>query len=258
MHEITPIREEDVPVPPIELMRTVGPVDPAFYRNPHRIDVFAHERPDIDYRRVFDFGCGCGRLARQMLFQRSRPEAYRGVDLNRASVDWCHANLTAALPQFSFEHLDVFNRGFNPEGSADPLPLPDPDGSASLVVAHSVFTHILQPQCEHYVRQCARIMRRPGGLFRSTWFLFDKRMYPMMQDFQNALYINLDDPTNAVIYDFTFVRGLFGAAGLTIAQIIPPEVRGFQWILYAVPLGEAEPAAFPVDDAPIGRMAPPA
>ena len=62
--DITRLREDDVPVPPMELMRTVGPVDPAFYRNPEGIDVFAHERPGIDYSSVFDFGCGCGRLAR--------------------------------------------------------------------------------------------------------------------------------------------------------------------------------------------------
>lgn len=257
MNHVTMLGEDEVPLPPIELMRTVGPVDPDFYRNPHRVDVFGHERPGIDYSGVFDFGCGCGRLARQMMFQRSPPETYVGVDLNPHSIAWCRANLAPARPGLRFDHLDIFNRGLNPAGSRQPLPFPAADGGASLVIAHSVFTHILQPEVAHYMSECARVMRRPGGLFRSTWFLFDKALFPMLQDFQNALYINLDDPTNAVVYDLGFVRGLFDSVGLTIVQAIPPEVRGFQWILYAVPAGEGPAAAFPDDDAPLGRMAPP-
>ncbi len=46
----------------------------------------------------------------------------------------------------------------------------------------------------------------PDGLLRSTWFLCEKRYFPMMQDFQNALYINENDTTNAVIYDRRMAR----------------------------------------------------
>ena len=44
-------------------------------------------------------------------------------------------------------------------------------------------------------------MLRDGGIAVTTFFLFDKAGFPMMQEFQNAPYINLDDPTNAVIFD---------------------------------------------------------
>ena len=79
----------------------------------------------------------------------------------------------------------------------------------------------------------------------------------MMQEYQNSIYINIDDPTNAVIYDFSFVRGLFQRQGLTIVQIIPPEVRGFQWVVYASKVAGAVGVEFPEDAAPFGRMAPP-
>ena len=44
----------------------------------------------------------------------------------------------------------------------------------------------------------------------------------MMQDFQNALYINDVDPTNAVIFDRDWVRREAGAAGLTIHRVAQP------------------------------------
>ncbi|MGE0715121.1 MAG: hypothetical protein AB7P02_06740, partial [Alphaproteobacteria bacterium] len=98
----------------------------------------------------------------------------------------------------------------------------------------------------------------PAGVFRATWFLCEKRFFPMMQDYQNALYINLEDPTNAVIYDRDFVAALYRAAGLAIVQVVPPDVRGFQWAVYATRDADAVPVAFPEDTAPFQRMVPPA
>jgi hypothetical protein len=39
--------------------------------------------------------------------------------------------------------------------------------------AHSVFTHLIQGQTEHYLHEVARI-RRPDGFFRSTWLFFER------------------------------------------------------------------------------------
>ncbi len=79
----------------------------------------------------------------------------------------------------------------------------------------------------------------------------------MMQAFQHALYINVDDPTNAVIYDAEFVRQLYRDAGLRLYLVRPPPVRGFQWELYA--RAEAgDHVDFPADEAPTGlARAPP-
>ncbi|ROQ00100.1 methyltransferase family protein [Stella humosa] len=257
MSSMNIIGEDDIPVPPMELMRTVGPVDDRFYRNPDRVNIFDYEHSGIDYDGVFDFGCGCGRIARQMMLQAQAPSRYLGIDLNAAAIAWCQANLAPHRPGMAFRHIDIYNRGLNPAGSPAAVAFPAFDGGASLVIAHSVFTHILERDLAFYVGQCARALRPEGGLFRSTWFLFDKRLFPMMQDFQNGLYINLDDPTNAVVYDFAFVRATFAAAGLKMVRIIPPEVRGFQWVIYASRGGPGEAVDFPDDVAPLGRMVPP-
>jgi len=78
-----------------------------------------------------------------------------------------------------------------------------------------------------------------------------------MQEFQNALYINPFDLTNAVIFDRAWVQQQLSDAGLTIAHVTPPNTRGFQWRLRL----EKRPGThceFPEDIAPRGIQRPPA
>jgi SAM-dependent methyltransferase len=145
--------------------------------------------PGIDavhYRSVLDFGCGCGRIARQLIQQRPRPERYAGLDLHPGMITWCQENLAPRARGFSFHHHDVRYEPFNP-GPAKPLsaPLPFGPGEFTLVVAISVFTHLTQEQAEHDLAEIARVLD-PEGIFVSTWFLFDKPDFPMMQDDQNT------------------------------------------------------------------------
>lgn len=60
-------------------------------------------------------------------------------------------------------------------------------------------------------------------------------------------------PIEDRFYDYRFVQDSFAAQGLAIHEIIPPDVRGFQWTLLASPAaaGRAQ-ASFPDDVAPIG------
>jgi hypothetical protein len=73
--------------------------------------------------------------------------------------------------------------------------MPAEDGAFSLVIALSVFTHTTQAHAEYYLREITRVMR-PEGTLVASFFLFEKRHFPMMPDFQNALYINIEDPWN--------------------------------------------------------------
>jgi methyltransferase family protein len=137
------------------------------------------------------------------------------------------------------------------------LPLPAGDDQATLFIATSVFTHCLEDQAEHYLREAARVLRADGHLF-ATWFLFEKADFPMMQDFQNALYINETDPTNAVIFDRGWLRETARSAGLTITRARPPSTRGFHWLITMRPAAAGCPEVeLPADDAPTGTKAPP-
>jgi SAM-dependent methyltransferase len=246
-----------LPLPPIEMRRLVGPTGPEAFDNPQHGLVY----PDIParyYTSVFEFGCGCGRFARRLIQQQPRPARYVGVDLHPGMIAWCQTHLAPHAPGFSFRHSDVFNAGFNP-GLNKPRALPFPVNSAAftLVEAWSVFTHVLQDQAEFYLREIRRILH-PEGMLHSTWFLFEKRYFPMMQEFQNALYINPDDPTNAVVFDRMWFQDLLHRIGLTVVRVVPPEIRGYHWRIFMVPAGPGVIGVpLPEDHAPFGISRPP-
>ena len=134
--------------------------------------------------------------------------------------------------------------------------MPAEDHSFKLVIAWSVFTHTTQDQAVHYLREAARVLD-PNGIMVATWFLFEKRYYPMMQDFQNALYINDIDLTNAVIFDREWLQGMLQSVGLGTVHASPPGIRGFQWLLHIVPRGSNRTIIpLPEDRAPFGRLPP--
>jgi SAM-dependent methyltransferase len=247
----------ELPIPPLEMRRLVGPTDPAAFDNPTGGLTF----PTVDadrYESVLDFGCGCGRVARRLIQQRVRPARYLGIDIHAGMIGWCQANLAPHAPGFSFVHHDVFAAGLNP-GRKKPrvLPFPAADASMTMAIAISVFTHLVEEQIVHYLHEMRRVLR-PDGVLVATFFLFDKSGFPMMQEFQNALYINHLDPTNAVIVDRDWLRATAGETGLVAVAVGPPEVRGFQWTLHLTPdrpgIAEAE---WPADEADIGLRRPP-
>lgn len=246
----------NVPIPPFEMRQLVGPTDEAAFDNPTGNLLF--DVPAQYFDSVLDFGCGCGRLARQMILQRTQPRQYVGFDLHPGMVRWCQENLSPRAPQFRFIHHDVDNVSFNPGPGKPPLrPMPTESGSASLIIALSVFTHTVQAHGEYYLRELERVLR-PDGLFVGSFFIFEKRFFPMMQDFQNAIYISVEDPWNAVIFDREWLEASLKNLGLGIVRVVPPVLRGYQWLLYIRRLSAGEPTvALPEDRAPFGRLPPP-
>lgn len=246
-----------LPLPPPEMRALVGATDPSAYAPQPGELALPPIVPASAYRSVFDFGCGCGRVARRLLLQAPRPLRYLGIDLHAGMIRWCRENLVPLAPTYTFLHHDAHYEGWNPGGSTAPVPFPVAGERFSLVTATSVFTHLVEPDIPHYLAECGRVLE-PGGVFYSTWFLFDKAGYPMMQEFQNCLYINHVDPVNAVIADYRWLEIQAAEAGLAIAAIEPPAIRGFQWQVVMKHASEVDrPAVWPDDLAPLGIMRPP-
>ena len=242
-----------LPLPPLEMRELVGRTEEKAFDNPTGLPVFG-DAIELDlYETVLDFGCGCGRLARQLLQQTPRPRRYLGLDLHAGMIRWASDNLAA--DGFEFQHHDVYHVAFNPRAPAKTARFPVEDQSVSLLIALSVFTHSTQTQCEHYLREVARVLK-PEGVMISTWFFFDKRYFPMMQEFQNTLYINDVDLTNATIVDRNWMIDFTSRLGLTIRSIKPPAVRGFHWTLQLTP-ANVPAAPWPEDVAPLGHRPPP-
>ena len=118
----TPLR---LPLPPLEMRQLVGPLEDASYDNATGSDVFP-DVADKTYGAVFDFWCGCGRIARQLIQQTRPPSRYVGLDHHAGMVRWCLSRTSPhSLRQFSFVHHDVADKGFNP-GAGKPASPPFP------------------------------------------------------------------------------------------------------------------------------------
>lgn len=234
----------------------IGPTDVAAFDNPTGALVYDYLGPAL-YDKVFDFGCGCGRVARQLILQHPRPGMYVGVDLHAGMIRWCQRNLQPAAPNFSFLHHDVFNTRFNPNPASPTVaPFPVGDSQFTLINALSVFTHLTQEQAVHYLRECARILH-PQGVLHASWFLFEKREFPMLGDDTNSLYVSYVDPSAAVLFDRDWVRATALRLGLRICSIVPPQIRGHQWVLMMTKRKDLPEAAFPSDSAAYGKAVPP-
>ena len=110
--------------------------------------------------RVLDVGCGIGRMAIPLTGFLRPPGEYHGFDIVPGGIEWCRARITTRHPHFHFHHLDVRNRHYNPSGTmtAEAVRFPFDDGRFDFVFLTSVFTHMLPPALETYVREIARML----------------------------------------------------------------------------------------------------
>jgi SAM-dependent methyltransferase len=183
--------------------------------------------------------------------QKPAPNKYTGIDLHQGMINWCIKNLSPYNKNFKFIHYNVCYKAFNPSGSEKLLPFPVEHNQYTLALAISVFTHLIENEVDFYLTEINNVLE-DNGVFLASWFLFEKKFFPMMQEFQNSLYINLSDPCNAVIYDKNWLLDIYSKHGLSIEIIKPPITRGFQWYIVARKNMKKHKLTFPQDDAPIG------
>jgi SAM-dependent methyltransferase len=124
--------------------------------------------------RVLDVGCGIGRIARVLAPELRAPGSYDGFDIVADAISWCSSHYLDTPAPFRFQHADLQNNMYNPlgSGSAADYRFPFPDASFDLVLAISVFTHLLADAAENYLSEAARVLA-PGGRLFATWFLLD-------------------------------------------------------------------------------------
>ncbi|MBM3973547.1 MAG: class I SAM-dependent methyltransferase [Planctomycetes bacterium] len=131
--------------------------------------------PVASIRSVLDFGCGCGRALRW--FAQALPDAaLHGVDVRKASIDWC----AACLPGH------YVCTGIRP-------PLPFPDASFDLVYALSVFSHLNLDQQHAWMRELVRVTKPDGLVLASTHGAFAAAMCARSREHQQLLQIDAAD-----------------------------------------------------------------
>lgn len=122
---------------------------------------------------VLEIGCGIGRIAVPLTTWLRPPGRYEGFDVVRSSVKWCSRHISASYPHFGFKYFDVANTYYNPRGRlrAESLQFPFQEGTFDVVIAVSVFTHLLPRAAANYLAESYRVLR-PGGRLFATFFIW--------------------------------------------------------------------------------------
>ena len=174
--------------------------------------------------RVLDLGCGIGRMARVLVDVLEPPGSYDGFDVVPEGIEWCRAHYTHTRAPFRFELADVRNARYNPTGAlpAGEFRFPYAGDSFDLVIATSLFTHLLSDTADHYLAESARVLS-PGGRMLSTWFLLGAARPARVQatfDFAHpvgpAMVIDAAQPERAVAHREGWLRGRLAAHGLAL------------------------------------------
>jgi len=152
-----------IPLPPASLMFSVGAqsvenflvVGDAWAQLVSR-----YTEPEAS---LLDIGCGCGRTAR-FLSLNPNIKSYTGFDVIRENIEWCQHYITpVAASNFNFLHYDIFSEEYNQKGTikVDDFSFPAEDGSITVVFAASLFTHLREKDCRHYLSEISRVLT-PG------------------------------------------------------------------------------------------------
>lgn len=189
--------------------------------------------------RVLDIGCGIGRTARVLARELRSPGSYDGFDIVPGSIEWCKKHYRRTGAPFRFKLADVRNTAYNPGGvdSAADYTFPYPDAAFDLVIAISVFTHLLPENAERYLSEACRVLA-PGGRMLLTWFLLaDEPASSPDLDFRPmggvASVINTENPEAAIAYREQWVRERVADNDLTLREPIHyGSWRGLRSICY--------------------------
>jgi SAM-dependent methyltransferase len=177
--------------------------------------------------RVLDIGCGIGRMARVLVPILRPPGSYDGFDVVSSGISWCQAHYRDTPAPFRFQHADLHNAVYNPTGLDLALEyrFPYPESSFELVLATSVFTHLLAGTADHYLAEAARVLT-PGGRLFATRFLLcgEHRREPpppfrLLDWARPAAIADPMTPESAVAYDEAWLRERLPAHGLHLRAI---------------------------------------
>lgn len=182
--------------------------------------------------RVLDIGCGPGRMAVPLTGYLSTAGSYIGMDVVKSCVKGCEKRIASNAPNFSFEHMDIFNARYNRHGSApaSEYRFPFADGSFDFSILISVFTHMLRDDTYHYLDEITRLLA-PGGRCFATFFLYDEERLERARRRDKGLKFEFvadgvltemeNQPEYAVAYPREELLEKARTSGLKVAQVSP-------------------------------------
>lgn len=120
---------------------------------------------------VVDLGCGPGGMAPVFARRLDERGRYLGLDVHAPSIRWCRERW-ARDARFRFRLLERDSPYSTSSGGGDGA-IPVADGSVDLVVAKSLFTHVLAEETAALLAEIRRVLEPDSGRAFVTAFLFD-------------------------------------------------------------------------------------
>ncbi len=120
---------------------------------------------------ILDIGCGIGRMAIPLTKFLKKDGKYFGFDIDQNGIEWCQKNITTKYPNFTFQHVNIYNPYYNKKGTiqAKNFRFPCENEIFDFVFATSVFTHMPQNQVMQYLQEIHRVLKNEG-IFLVTFF----------------------------------------------------------------------------------------
>jgi ubiquinone/menaquinone biosynthesis C-methylase UbiE len=214
-----------VPTPPRELWPQSGDFAESGQQSVQFLVESVGLRPDD---AILDVGCGPGRLALALKGFLNAGH-YEGFDVRADAVRWADDHIRRGDPHYTFRHVDVVNRAYQPAASvpASEFRFPYQDDSFTVGVLFSVFTHLVAEDTRAYLSEITRVLRTTGRVV-ATFFLLEgpgtvqtpNRTLEFVHNFDRYRAIARDIPEQAVAYSETDVRDFCREAGLELHEPI--------------------------------------
>ena len=217
--------------------------------------------------QILEIGCGCGAMLPAFSRMLGPEGRYTGFDVHAPSVRWCRRHF-AADPRFRFELAEIASPygDLSLRQTAQTYRFPLDDAAADFILAKSVFTHLLEGEARHYLREIRRTLR-PGRLALITVFLFDGSTvrppaFPFPAGDPPVRWRRPLRPEAAVAFDRGFFEGMIAEAGLILREMVPgfwpgtaPVPRGQDALILGLPAAATPAGASPPPPAPTGGSA---
>jgi len=142
--------------------------------------------------KILDVGSGIGSAAVGLTGYLSKDGEYQGFDCDRMQVNWCKSHISKKFSNFHFQHSNIINMNYNPNGiiQSSSYKFPYKDDYFDFVYLLSVFTHMFTPDMENYLKEISRVLK-PGGRCFITYFLLNnesEKLIKMGKSSQNLIY----------------------------------------------------------------------
>lgn len=179
---------------------------------------------------ILDPGCGIGRIAYALAHFLNEHGSYEGFDVSKDVINLAKV-IFATKRRFAFQHVDLYNKMYNPAGNrqASDFLFPFASERFDFTIMTSVFTHLLPDAVENFLAEISRTLAHGGSCF-ATFFVLDTFAKEKVAAGSASLNIShqwaancyvqsLEVPEAAVAYEYQALLTMINSAGLIAEQV---------------------------------------